>query len=116
MPCQFPFEGARWGKLVGGIGIDCNEVLFPGTRPLRPERELITTGGGGQNYYALFISNSVVTSRPKENQKDFRFIGQLYSTAPIVKAFKAKLMELYDKGLLTQKFLERVGAAEAPTD
>ena len=116
VPCQFPFGPARWGQLVGGLGIDCDEVLFPGTHPVWPERERIATGGGGQNHYALFISNSIVTSQPKENQKDFRFIGQLYSTAPIVKAFKPKLMELYDKGLLTQKFLERVGAAEAPTE
>lgn len=110
--CQFPFGAARWGMMVGGLGIDCDEVLFPATHAVWPERERISTGGGGQNSYALFISDSVVTSQPKENQKDFRFIGQLYSTAPIVKAFKPKLMELYNKGLLTQKFLERVGAAE----
>lgn len=28
VPCQFPFGAARWGKLVGGLGIDCAEVLF----------------------------------------------------------------------------------------
>lgn len=116
VPCQFPFGAARWGKLVGGLGIDCDEVLFPETHRVWPERERISTGGGGQNHYALFISDSVVTSQPKENQKDFRFIGQLYSTAPIVKAFKPKLMELYNNGLLTQKFLERVGAVEAPAE
>lgn len=113
VPCQFPFGAARWGQLVGGLGIDCDEVLFPATHPVWPERERISTGGGGQNSYALFISDNTVTSQPKENQKDFRFTGQLYSTAPIAKAFKTKLMELYNKGLLTQKFLERVGAAKA---
>ena len=116
VPCQFPFGAARWGMMVGGLGIDCDEVLFPATHSVWPERERVSTGGGGQNSYALFISDSVVASQPKENQKDFRFIGQLYSTAPIVKAFKPKLMELYNQGLLTQKFLERVGAVKAPSE
>ena len=106
--CDFPFGAARWGKLVGGLGIDCNEVLFPETHPVWPGRERIATGGGGQNHYALFIGDDIVTSQPKENQRDFRFHGQLYSTAPIAKAFKSKITELYNKGLLTPEFLSRV--------
>ena len=115
--CKFPFKGARWSKvMVGGLGIDCEDALFPRSGSFWPEHVKIATEGGGNYYYPLCINDDVVKSQPKENQKDFRFTGQLYSTAPIAKAFKTKLLELYSKGYLTQKFLEHVGAAEAPTE
>lgn len=115
--CKFPFKGARWSNvMVGALGIDCEDALFPRSGSFWPEHVRIASEGGGNYYYPLCINDDVVKSQPKENQKDFRFTGQLYSTAPIAKAFKTKLLELYNKGYLTQKFLEHVGAAEAPTE
>ena len=110
-PAEFVFMASRWDSMLDS-GIDCNEVrAFQEGAPKdwngRPTKyESITiSNGGGQTTYALKISSSVLTSKPKENQKDYGFTGQYYSTQPVVSEFKSKLLSLYNNGELTEEFI-----------
>lgn len=116
--CEFAFRGARWNKVVGGLGIDCNSArVYDGTVSFLGGNYIEgIANGGGQHYYALYIDDRVVTSQPKSNQKDYRFTGQYYSTAPIINAFKARMQKLYSEGQFTDKFLTAIGLKESPSD
>ncbi len=98
---EFVFEAASAGN-IWFTGIDCNEAIINGKRTK-------ISNGGGQTHYALQIPVSVLNSAPNEKQKNFRFTGQEYSTAPIVPAFKEALQNLFKKGELTQEFLKAIG-------
>lgn len=71
----------------------------------------ILVSGGRRKSYALYIPEDVLTSEPKENQKDFSFIGQLYNTRPAIKYFKDLLKDLLlnHKDYFAPKFLDAIG-------
>lgn len=98
---EFVFEAARSGN-IWFTGIDCNEAIIN-------RKRIDISDGGGQTHYALRIPVDVLKSAPNEKQKNFRFTGQEYSTAPIVPAFKEALQNLFKKGELTQEFLKAIG-------
>lgn len=98
---EFIFGAARSGN-IWFTGIDCDEAIINGKR-------IDISNGGGQTHYALRIPVDVLKSAPKLNQKDFQFTGQIYSTVPIVSAFKKIMQDLFKEGLLTQQFLKAIG-------
>ena len=98
---KFVFSAARGGD-IWFTGIDCDDATINGKRT-------DISDGGGQTHYALRIPVSVLKSAPNEKQKNFRFTGQEYSTAPIVPAFKEALQNLFKKGELTQGFMKAIG-------
>lgn len=98
---EFVFEAARAGN-IWFTGIDCDEAIIN-------RKRIDISDGGGQTHYALRIPVDVLKSAPNEKQKNFRFTGQEYSTAPIVPAFKEALQNLFKKGELTQEFLKAIG-------
>jgi hypothetical protein len=107
---RFCFSGSRSDSIMF-CGIDCNEALFEkesGTSYWDKYDRVKISNGGGQTYYALHIYSSVIKSKPKENQKDFRFTGRYYSTQPLKAEFKRVLKELYEKNDLTKEFLEKI--------
>lgn len=102
--CDFIFR-ANHGRYVVD-GIDCDAAYINDERV-----NSITTSGGTARSYAISVPGSVMTSEPKENQKDFGFTGQYYKTAPIVKYIKEKLIDLLNNniGIFSDKFLDKVG-------
>ena len=87
-------------------GADTNSVKIDGTY-----MSDITVSGGRQKSYALYIPEDVLTSEPKENQKDFSFTGRLYNTRPAIKYFKDLLKDLLlnHKDYFAPKFLDAIG-------
>ena len=99
-------------------GVDCDECLVTKLNggwggyadyDRNAERIHHVAKGGGSHSYGLNIGSDILKSAPKENQKDFRFTGQYYSTKNVPRAFKSKLMELYNNGSLEPEFLEAIG-------
>ena len=107
----FSFGAARSGN-VFFAGVDCNAAIVfrKGEEDipsyLRHSRNITISHGGTQTHYALQIYASTLKSAPKENQKDFRFAGQNYSTKPVKDVFRQKLEALYQDNDLTQEFLD----------
>ena len=108
----FPFTAKRGGDMFFS-GVDCDECVLVTQKAFwqsKPEGKRIThiAEGGGRTYYALEISDKVLKSMPKENQKSFSFTGRYYSTKPLIQAFKQKIIELYNNNLLTEEFLSAI--------
>ena len=102
-------------------GMDCDECVLTtmdkyGMYDHSASRISHIAEGGGYRTYALAIWERVLKSKPKQNQKDFRFTGQYYSTEPIKAEFKNQLQRLYNEGALTDKFLKAIGLERQPID
>lgn len=100
-PSEFVFRAARADN-IWFAGIDCDTATINGKRT-------DVADGGSRTRFALNISTDVLKSAPKVNQKNFQFTGQIYSSAPVVLAFKKALQDLFKEGSLTQQFLKAIG-------
>ena len=102
--CDFIFRANHGRYIVDGI--DCDAAYINDERV-----EPITTSGGTARSYAISVPGSIMTSEPKENQKDFGFTGQYYKTTPIVKYIKEKLTDLLNNSIdiFSDRFLDKVG-------
>lgn len=109
--CDFVFR-ANHGRYVVD-GIDCDAAYINDERV-----NSITTSGGTARSYAISVPGSVMTSEPKENQKDFGFTGQYYKTTPIVKHIKEKLTDLLNNNIdiFSDRFLDKVGLSSGESE
>ena len=104
LPSEFVFRAARSDD-IWFTGVDCNSATIDGKR-------VDISNGGGQTHYALQIYTNVLKAAPKTGQKDFRFTGRVYSTSPVIPAFKKALQDLFKNGDLTHQFLKAVGCED----
>ena len=109
IPCEFKFSANHGQYVVNGV--DCNHVLFEGDRFYKD----LTHSGGTARSYALRIPGNVLTSQPKQNQKDYRFTGQYYSTVPAIKYCKESLKELLTEhpDYFHDDILDKLGLAQS---
>lgn len=87
--CKFRFNACYGRYIVNGM--DCDRIYFGDDDMYGQD---VTCAGGGNRYYAIYIPENIIKSAPKENQKDFSFTGQYYSTAPVISYFKNLLKSL----------------------
>lgn len=115
VPCNFFFHACYGRYIVDGM--DCIEVgLVNNLKDFRYNTSgflRLTVSGGGYRTYPLNIPESVIESEPKANQKDFGFTGTFYSTQPIVKYCKQKLLDLFNNHIeyFNPKFLDAIGVS-----
>lgn len=96
---KFPFSSI--GGSISYIGMDCGYAMIDNKRV-----EICKDNTGGHKSYELKIPSSILTSQPKENQKDFQFTGSFYSTKPIVNFFKEKLQKIMKENKFSEEFLK----------
>ena len=87
--CKFRFNACYGRYIVDGM--DCDRIYFGDDDMYGQD---VTCAGGGNRYYAIYIPKNIIKSAPKENQKDFSFTGQYYSTVPVIRYFKNLLKSL----------------------
>lgn len=100
-PFDFVFRGSRYDDPMFA-GIDCNEAKWGNYTWNGREHKTKISCGGTSTSYALHLYN--IKSAPKENQKDFRFTGQEYSTRPLKEEFKKTLRHLWETNDVTNEF------------
>lgn len=109
IPCEFKFSPNHGRYVVDGV--DCNYVKFEGDSYYKD----LTHSGGTARSYALSIPGDVLTSQPKQNQKDYRFTGQYYSTTPAIRYCKELLKELLTQhpDYFHDDILDKLGLAQS---
>lgn len=109
IPCEFKFSPNHGRYVVDGV--DCDHVKFEGDSYYKD----LTHSGGTARSYALSIPSGVLTSQPKQNQKDYRFTGQYYSTTPAIRYCKELLKELLTQHpeYFHDNILDKLGLAQS---